>query len=945
MEDLEILKIVAKKLGRELVMGNHSISSKIVYSLENQTVTKLFLSYCNLTNETIPDELWDLKYLTELVLDNNQLLIYPKQISKFKRLKKLNLQNNQFKVIGKEIANLKNLEYLELSDNPLYTIPAELGKLTKLKSLRLLDSQISSLPTSVPEKSFPNLTILELDFLTMTFLPLWIFKLPSLQFLSLTGMHLNKFPTEIKLLSNLTSLFLDSTQIGNWPEHIELPPKLKFINLDGADLDIIPKAIIDVAPIYIPNQRSRIKDYPGLQISLGNLFSDLDENLLFSMDSKISNQYLLSLQENSNSQQQISKRLTEIKLVLLGPGATGKSSLKQRLCSLKPDDDNIPLVPETTTHGVNLDYHLILKNLEIEFDTSYDFTLRIWDFGGQQKYIAINKLLLTNNAIYIVILDSRTNTTIDFWLEIIHQYAPNSKILLVANKMDENVHTNINFEYYFQKYSTQLFDKFFKISCLYPSKGIDRISSIIDALKIIIQKNINQIAPLWNKNWANVKFNLEREYLLNNNVLITQEEFKNICIENNIMNNEDQKNLQNILNTCGTCITFENNQSNILNPSWIADYLYTLHNNIFKPNILLDFEEYLSITNNQIEYQPYAIELLNILESRGLCITVTNYENREVHKKIFSPIFLPEQPPDLWEFPTHNNGIIQSYIFKSKVPPDFEFQIFLTNNYIDIYNANLQVWQYGAFLSPKDTNTIALVTLENNNIIIKIWAESPQKIIQYFNFLKYSLFKINNNDFFKEFIIINYDNFQFEFPIDILYQLYCIGIETYYYPDKSFSNLIPIDILDTGNMCGFDNNDFGKNNNSFNKEYLNNIRKVGFNLKIESLNAKNIAIGNNNIAGDNSTNIQITDNTSKAASLDLLKSLSESIKSQHELNNELLEIIELLQKNSLDQTEKATLKERIQNWLSNAANVANITLLFNLENIKKAFDFLLKSFK
>lgn len=96
-----------------------------------------------------------------------------------------------------------------------------------------------------------------------------------------------------------------------------------------------------------------------------------------------------------------------LKVVLLGTGGTGKSSLIQRLCLKNPDDDNIPLNQPQTTHGVNIDYHLTLKGInDIKTNSLYDYTLHFWDFGGQTKYMGLNKLLLTDRAIYIIVLDS-----------------------------------------------------------------------------------------------------------------------------------------------------------------------------------------------------------------------------------------------------------------------------------------------------------------------------------------------------------------------------------------------------------------------------------------------------------------------------------------------------------------------------------------------------------
>lgn len=269
-----------------------------------------------------------------------------------------------------------------------------------------------------------------------------------------------------------------------------------------------------------------------LQASLGgNISAGLDENLLFHKDPDISYNYLRSIYQKNKSTTDKSEysRLKDIKIVLLGAGAAGKTSLVQRLCLSDPDDDNIALETVQTTHGVNIDYQMNLDNVWDLANNRYEnFMVHFWDFGGQDKYRGINKLLLTNNAIYIVVLDARAQSSPDIWLEMIKVYAPNSRILLVANKIDENPRLNLNYKFYCEKYP-QLYNFLFKISCKYPSEGINRIADIASAIKRTVEEQINQIAPMVKDEWFKVQSKIENQYRIHKKAVLSFEDYQGIC--------------------------------------------------------------------------------------------------------------------------------------------------------------------------------------------------------------------------------------------------------------------------------------------------------------------------------------------------------------------------------------------------------------------------------
>jgi len=87
----------------------------------------------------------------------------------------------------------------------------------------------------------------------------------------------------------------------------------------------------------------------------------------------------------------------EAKLLIVGEGGTGKSSLLRALRNETFD----PTL--STTHGIEVgQLKLAHPNQPQE-----DITLNTWDFGGQQIYHATHQFFLTHRSLYLVIWNAR----------------------------------------------------------------------------------------------------------------------------------------------------------------------------------------------------------------------------------------------------------------------------------------------------------------------------------------------------------------------------------------------------------------------------------------------------------------------------------------------------------------------------------------------------------
>ncbi len=104
--------------------------SFIIECARQLQVTCLNLCFCQLT--ALPTEIWQLKALTKLRVNNNPLLIaLPAEIGQLEALTYLGLRDNGLTVLPAEIGQLKALMDLDISGNKLAGLPDEIGQHNK----------------------------------------------------------------------------------------------------------------------------------------------------------------------------------------------------------------------------------------------------------------------------------------------------------------------------------------------------------------------------------------------------------------------------------------------------------------------------------------------------------------------------------------------------------------------------------------------------------------------------------------------------------------------------------------------------------------------------------------------------------------------------------------------------------------------------------------------
>ena len=628
--DLDILNQLEHTIGRKLGKLDKIKWNSVGYvQNEHNQITRLDLYDCGL--KELPPEIGKLQNLTKLNLWGNQLSNLPAEIVKLQNLSYLLLGNNKLSEFPLEIVTLQNLNLLDLGGNQLRYLPPEIGQLQNLMELNLEANQLNDLP-------------------------LEIVKLQSLTHLLLQNNKLNGFASEIWKLPNLASLGLNNNQLSQFPkELLDLNLEVKWDSFSWKNGIHIEDNPFQTPPVEIVKQ--------GKQAIID---------------------YYLALEEEPD------RLLNESKLILIGDGGVGKTSLVKRLIG---QDFN---QQESQTHGININT-LSLK------DKDNDIKLHCWDFGGQQIMHTTHQFFLSKRCLYLFVLDSRRETQVDYWLKHIQAFGKNAPVIIVINKIDENPHFDLPQKRQLKKDYPNL-KQICRISCATEQGIADLTKAIQNTLPDIELLNTKFPAK-----WFKVKTTITKQAKKTN--FTSYEHYVDICQDNGITKESEQNTLINFLHDLGLVNHFEDRwlrETNVINPQWITEAVYTiinapqlagngkLHRNDLKT--LLDNDIY------PVRKHDYIIELMKKFE---LCYPLNDDE-------YLLPDLFPIQEPDFEFDDEHALHFILEYDFL----PKSIFTRFIVRMHSEILDNSY--WRNGVLLHDSTTNTTALIETVSNRLELKL---------------------------------------------------------------------------------------------------------------------------------------------------------------------------------------------------------------------------------
>jgi internalin A len=430
--------------------------------------------------------------------------------------KKLDLSGNQLMSLPPEITKLTHLTNLFLGGNQLTSLLPNFTNLTNLRSLSLNFNQLKSLPLEF--NKLTKLTSLILSGNRLKSLPPEFTKLTKLTYLTLQNNQLKSLPPEFAKLTNLTTLDLSNNQLTSLPLEFTKLTNLLYLDLRGNQLPIPPETLANPSDV-----KAIFAAIAGLKTG---------------------------------------ERLNEAKMLVVGDGKVGKSSVVERLIY------GIYNPQKQTTLGVEINDEMKVVQSEVKGEGE-PIKLNIWDFGGQEIQHSTHQFFLTTRSLYLLVVDARKGdqiSNIEYWLKLIESFGGDSPIIIVINQIDQlkgQRPLNLDRRALQEKYNIR---DFVETSC--------ETGEGIPTLKATICREIEQlkhVRDIWPREWLAIKRRLKgmkEDY-------IPVEKYLEICGEEKLNDEDLRKSLLGLLHDLGTVIRFPGD-TQVLNPRWVTQGVYGL---------------------------------------------------------------------------------------------------------------------------------------------------------------------------------------------------------------------------------------------------------------------------------------------------------------------------------------------------------------------------------
>ncbi len=524
-----------------------------------------------------------------------------------------------------EQAQVDEVVSLDLSRKGLKSLPISLGRLSKLEELYLADNQLTSLPESIGRLS--RLRVLRLGNNQLTGVPHRIGQLRNLEELDIHDNNLTSLPDSIGQLTRLDVLDLEGNHLKSIPHSLSRLSNLGELHLTGnIDLDI-PAEVLGC------NREQTLEGGP------------------ISKPSDIL-QYYYSVRQGS-------RPLNEAKLIILGPGEVGKTSLVNRLVRDRFDPQ------ELCTEGIEItDWKIVIEGEEVQ--------LNIWDFGGQEILHATHQFFLTRRSVYLLVLTGRAGAklaNVEYWLRLIESFGGDSPVIVVMNKINQFTF-DLNRRGLKQKFPN--IREFLQTDC---QDGVG-IADVREAIERET-RHLDGLHDAFPSTWQQVKSRLAA--MAEN--YVSFESYRSLCRDAGVTKAEEQDSLAAYLHQLGIILNFKDDarlrDTHVLNPHWVTGGIYkilaALENSSSKGELHLgDLQRVLDPVTYPVQRHGFLVGLMCKFE---LCFKFAEEEER-----FWIPQALSEEQPEETEgfdpreclnfeyrYPVLPEGVMSRFIVRSHV--------------------------------------------------------------------------------------------------------------------------------------------------------------------------------------------------------------------------------------------------------------------------------------
>jgi small GTP-binding protein len=472
----------------------------------------------------------------------------------------LDLTDNKLDVLPEVLRLLSKLDILFAGGNAVTRIPAWLGELSDLRHLSLGGWRITSMDPAGHGVSMAG---------------------HSMSASSKPGNQIRQFEASDFSSARISSLDLSNNLLREVCLD-RLPRSLRSLRLDHNPLENLQLSIRGTLILqHLGLAFTKLQQLPsGLGTSgtlvelalFGLLRLGIPSAIILTSSAPLILKYYNDLKTRG------SRPLNESKVLLLGRGEAGKSSIARALRDL-------PFVKELAeTPGIDI------HAWEVQTPKG-DLRVHLWDFAGQEITHETHRFFLTEQSLYLVVLDGRSGQQMEeaeYWLGHAQRYGTSketgpdrtdevSPVLVILNKWQSPGGYEVEKRRLQREFPNVR--GFIEVDCK-TGLGVEKLRETVLA---VIQQ-MDGVWQEWPLTYFNVRHRLDdlckAEDPAERHHFIDWKRFQEICVECEIAEPASQQILAANLHTLGAALYYGNKgtshlrDTRVLNPNWAANGLY-----------------------------------------------------------------------------------------------------------------------------------------------------------------------------------------------------------------------------------------------------------------------------------------------------------------------------------------------------------------------------------
>jgi len=401
--------------------------------------------------------------------------------------------------------------------------------------------------------------------------------------------------------------------------------------------------------------------------------------------------------------------LYEAKMLLIGEGGAGKTSLLRRLYQTEK-----PLPTENeTTKGIDIHRH------EFKLVNGRNFRLNVWDFGGQEIYHATHQFFLTKRSLYVLLDDTRKDyktvhdTGFKYWLEVADLLGGHSPVLIFQNEKGGRTKTIDE---------SGIKAKFNNLKEIY--RGNLELPGSADELRKAVElyaQNLPHIGEKWPAKWVSIRSDIEQQ--AKDKPFISLQDYFDIYRKQLDFDRDKTLHLSRYLHDLGVFLHFQDepllSRTVILQNTWATEAVFRmLDDETVKGNLgLFDSTDCQRVWRDS-EYADMHPELLALMQKFEFCYRLPDTEADFWLAPQLLPPSKPKQLSD-WQQP---GDLTLRYDYKF-LPKGIVSRLIVRMHRF-VKHPDLS-WVSGALFERGNTEVLAKVPAKGGEIVLR--ARGPER--------------------------------------------------------------------------------------------------------------------------------------------------------------------------------------------------------------------------